>query len=166
MTLWDVEIDPYEDALLSCSRESLESLALEVIKTVPEYFDRPLDDLFDRGTVALFRNALEEFQAFSGASPIVVERWNEMFKDVYDWQDSSSPFIAASLVQGLGQFADLLLGRSDGEEVLEVLSSCYESVLSSARLGRAASIDDERRNPNCRAAVSRQVALIQEACGR
>ncbi|MFJ2416115.1 hypothetical protein [Streptomyces brevispora] len=166
MTLWDFEIGPHEEALSSCSREVLESLALKVIKTVPDYYGRPVEDLFDQSTITLFRGALEEFETFSGATPSVAERWDEMFEDGYDWQDSRSPFIAASLIQGVAQFADLLLGRSGDEEAVEVLSSCYESVLSAARLGRAISVDDERSDPNCRAAVSYQITLIREACGR
>lgn len=166
MTLWDVEIGPHEDALLGCSRSSLETLALKVIKKVPNYFGQPLEDLCDQDTVTLFRRALEEFETFSGATRAVEERWDGMFEDVYDWQDSRAPFTAASLMQGVGQLADLLLGRSGDEEVLEVLSSCYESVLSSARLVRAISVDTERSDPNCRAAVSHQITLIQEMYGR
>ncbi|MFD7865435.1 hypothetical protein [Streptomyces sp. NPDC059783] len=165
MTLWDVEIEPYEDALLECSRESLESLALKVIKNVPERFGSSLEEIFDQDTVTLFRSALEEFETFSGATSALADRWDALFEDVYDWQDSRSPFTAASLIQAVGQLADVLLGRSDDEEVLEVLSSCYESVLSSARLGRAISVDDERADPNCREAVAYQIALIQEMCG-
>ncbi|MET9448941.1 hypothetical protein [Streptomyces cinerochromogenes] len=124
----------------------------------------PLDEVFDDSTVTLYRRALDEFRSFTGTTDAVQEEWDLLFADAWDWQDSTSPFTAASLCQALAQYADFLLGEAP-EELLEVLSSCYESVLNTASLGRTVTVDAERGHPRCRRAVELQLALIREVCG-
>ncbi|MGW0081258.1 hypothetical protein [Streptomyces sp. NPDC003393] len=165
MTLWDAEIGRLQNSLLECPFEDLQGLGLRVIEETVTVYGRPLDELFDDASVTLFQEAIEEFRSFSGASEEVAERWDELFADAYDLQDSKSPFTAASLCQGLAQYADALLSEDAGEGIVEVLSSCYESVLSFASLGRIVTVDMEREDPRCRRAVDLQLTLIEQICG-
>jgi hypothetical protein len=165
MTLWDAEVGRFEDELLECPTESLRTLGLRVIEETVTVYGQPLEELFDQATVTLFRDAVVEFRSFTGSAEGVSERWGRLFADAYDWQDRKSPFTAASLCQALAQYADFLLGEDNAEEILEVLSSCYESVLSFAALGRTVTVDAEREDLRCRHAADLQLALIQEICG-
>ncbi|MGY3202190.1 hypothetical protein [Streptomyces sp. TE5632] len=166
MNLWDAEVGRFEDKLLECSVDSLRNLGLRVIEETVRVYGQPLEEVFDQATVTLFRNALEEFHLFAGSVVGVSGRWDQLFADAYDWQDSKSPFTAASLCQALAQYADFILGGGNSEEeILEVLSSCYESVLSFAALGRKVTVDAERESSHCRQAVDLQLTAIQDVCG-
>ncbi|MHB9861204.1 hypothetical protein [Streptomyces sp. YIM S03343] len=165
MTLWDAEVGRFEDDLLKCPVGSLRTLGLRVIEETPKVYVRPLEELFDQDTVALFRNAVGEFRSFAGCAETVSETWGQLFAEACDWQDSKSPFTAASLCQGLAQYSDFLLGEDNSEELLEVLSSCYESVLSVAALGRTFTVNAEQEDPRCRQAVGLQLAQLEEVCG-
>jgi hypothetical protein len=164
MTLWDAEIGRLQNGLLECSFEDLQRLGLRVIEETVTVYERPLDELFDDATVTLYQEALDAFRSFSGANEEVAERWDELFADAWDWQDSKFPFTAASLCQGLAQYADALLSEDAGEGIIEVLSSCYESVLSFASLGRIVTVEMEREDPRCRRAVDLQLRLIEQIC--
>ncbi|MGV9277004.1 hypothetical protein [Streptomyces griseosporeus] len=160
MTLWDVEVGRFSDGLLACSPESLRRLGLRVIEETVTVYGRPLEELFDASTVTLYRRAVEEFHSADAAQ----DEWDQLLADAWDWQDGKSPFTAASLCQALAQYADSVLGEAP-EGMLEVLSSCYESVLNAASLGRTVTVDAERGDPRCRRAVELQLALIEEFCG-
>ncbi|WP_405854132.1 hypothetical protein OG361_16065 [Streptomyces sp. NBC_00090] len=163
MTLWDVEVGRLADDLMECSADSLRILGLKAFEATLEVFGRPLGDLFDKETVAFYRHGLEEFRSVREFAEFTAER-REPFLEGYDWNDSKAPFTAASLSQGVAQYAGFLIGR-DEEEIVETLSSFYESVLSYAALGPIIDVEDERANAYCRRAVDEQLALIREICG-
>ncbi|MFF9626846.1 hypothetical protein [Streptomyces griseosporeus] len=170
MNLWDVEVGRFADGLQGCSSGSLRRLGLRVIEETVTVYGRPVDELFDEATVSLYRRAVDEFRSFdgvgsAGSADTVREEWDRLFADAWDWQDGRSPFTAASLCQALAQYADFLLAEGAAEGLLEVLSSCYESVLSFASLGRVVTVDMEREDPRCRRAIDLQSALIEEICG-
>ncbi|MFH8936734.1 hypothetical protein [Streptomyces griseosporeus] len=166
MNLWDVEVGRFADDLQRCSFGALRRLGLRVIEDTVTVYGRPVDELFDESTVTFYRRALDEFRSFDAAGSVdaVREEWDRLFKDAWDWQDSRSPFTAASLCQALAQYADFLLGEAAPEGLLEVLSSCYESVLSSASLGRIVTLDMEREDRRCHQAVTLQSVLIEQIC--
>ncbi|MEU2118724.1 hypothetical protein ABZ567_24475 [Streptomyces sp. NPDC016459] len=162
--MWDVEVGRFADDLLECPAESLRVLGLKVFEATLDVFGRPLDDLFDEETVTFYRGALEEFRSVQDLADFTPAR-RKPFLEGYDWHDGKAPFTAASLSQGVAQYAGFLIGR-DEEELVEALSSFYEAVLSFAALGRTASVEDERANGFCRTAVDEQLALIGEVRGR
>ncbi|MEV4336714.1 hypothetical protein [Streptomyces sp. NPDC049590] len=163
--LWDVEVaDRCAGGLEKCSWGALRSLGLKVIEETPGLFGRPLEEVFTPATVALFRAAVAEFGAVPGPLSETPEPWEELLADAWDWQDGNAPFTAASLVQGLVQYSEFLVGEGHPDDILEVLSSCYESVLSYASIGRTVTIDQERDNSYCRAAIDLQHRLIREHC--
>ncbi|MFE5732214.1 hypothetical protein ACFQ7A_15070 [Streptomyces sp. NPDC056528] len=163
MTLWDAEIGRLSDDLLECPTDSLRMLGLKAFEATLDVFGRPLGDLFDKETVAFLRHALEEFRSVGDCVEFTAEQ-REPFLEGYDWNDSKAPFTAASLAQGVAQYAGFLVGR-DEEEIVEALSSFYESVSAFAALGRIVSVEEERANEFCRRAVDEQLALIEEICG-
>ncbi|WP_189941929.1 hypothetical protein [Streptomyces aurantiogriseus] len=128
-------------------------------------FGRPLEELFDPSTVSLVSESLRAFQARLALGTDSPDVWGRLFAEGYDWQDGKSPFTAASLVQGFVQYAGFLTEDVNKGEIMEVLSSCYESVLSFAAIGRTITVEQERENPYVSGAVELQVTLIQEVCG-
>ncbi|OKJ57334.1 hypothetical protein [Streptomyces sp. CB02261] len=163
MTLWDVEVGRLADDLLELPPEPLRVLGLRVFEATLDVFGRPLEDLFVEETVAFCRRALEEFRSVRNVADFTPAR-REPFLEGYDWEDGKAPFAAASLSQGVAQYAGFLVGR-DAEELVEALSSFYESVLSFAALGRVVSVEDEHENDLCRRAVDEQLAWISEVRG-
>ncbi|WP_157535506.1 hypothetical protein [Nocardia inohanensis] len=165
MTLWDVDVAVFEDALLECPAAALQTLGIRVIEGTSRIFAVPLEELFDDSTSMLIHSSIDEFNSFSEPSNEAIERWAPIFESIENWQDSKSPFTAASFTEAIAQYAHFLFDREDRDALIESLSFCYESILSFARLGRTVTLDMERGNPYCRGAIQLQKDLIAEIVG-
>lgn len=165
MTLWDVEVGTLEDELQACSRDSLRVLGLKVIEGTSHIFGQPLPELFDPSTVDMIDVVVSEFNSVPEPSESVSEKWTSLFVDLDSWQDSRFPLTVASYMQAIAQYGNFLFERDGKNELIESLSSCYESVLSFARIGRRITIEMERDNSYCVEAIQLQKSLIRQICG-
>jgi hypothetical protein len=163
MNFWDVEIGRRESELMRISPTGKRALGLAVIEETVEGFDRPLSSVFSEETVEFITGALDSFRSCLRSGKFQDLATDAFLEAAYDASDGKAPFAAASLLKSLGEYAEFSVGQNWEEGLLEVMSSCYESVLSYEAIGRVVTIDDERQNTRCVRAIESQLRLIRQA---
>lgn len=161
MELWDQRVEPYAHALEGLNNGALCNLALDVIEATIPLLGLPLDEFFPPDRAELIKSALElrsrspkDWQVNSDFAMEMLTRYDELP------EVSVRPAVGAYLMALVRLFEGPPSSVS-ADDVMEILSSCYESVLMSHLTGRV-TIDDELDSDRCVAAISRQIGIIEE----
>ncbi|MCX5203132.1 hypothetical protein OG897_16960 [Streptomyces sp. NBC_00237] len=160
MELWDQQVEPYAQNLEGLEAVSLSNLSLDAIETTIPLIGPPFGEFFPPSHAALIELALElrrnnptGWHSDSASAARFLARYDEL-PDV-PVRPAVGPFFMAlvRLFEGSG---DAL----SPDDAMEILSSCYESVLMSHLAGNV-TLDDERNSHQCVSAINEQIQLIK-----
>ncbi|MFD8983020.1 hypothetical protein [Streptomyces sp. NPDC059564] len=159
LILWDYEISDRADVIRQLDRGRMFDLATSVVEGTIELFDPPFNEYFPLPIAELLGSAIRTCRE-SAPEWLVDKAWAEDFFDTLDLL----PKVAVR--PGVGPFSmaieNLVEALSEGREsdaALNVLSSCYEAILTSQLTGRV-TLGMERENEKCRRAIELQQSLI------
>ena len=161
MELWDRDVDERAEAAVSALVEGqLFSIAMDVIERTVPIFDPPFPEFFPPVARVLIESTIRQCRSVlpdGRLSEPEVERYFEVQEqiDSIATRPGVGPYLVAigRVVESLGS------GSIDADEVLEVMSSCYESIVMSNITGRE-SIEKELASPPCVAAIGMQLELV------
>ncbi|WP_156960636.1 hypothetical protein [Amycolatopsis taiwanensis] len=162
--LWDQVIDARADEVRRLSRVQLAELATGAIEGTVELFAVPFAEFCPPPVVELVTSATRDCRA-SAPEWRLAEAYLARFTDALDavqglpMRPGCGPLTMATL--GL---VESVTGDFEPDEVLEVLSSCYEAIVMSQLTGRV-TIERERENEQCRRALALQQDLISRFSG-
>ncbi|MEU9450643.1 hypothetical protein [Streptomyces sp. NPDC048277] len=162
MLLWDYESDGWDSLISGMTEELRRDLSLTCIEGTTESFHPSLEASFRAHTVNFIRAALRDFRDNLGdsASSIAVRDEEVFFDDLHALIDEDPAPGLAALVMAFSDYADCLRNRPLGnEDVLGILSSCYEAILNEERIPRVTP-ETERENENCRRALEAQRDMV------
>lgn len=160
MELWDQEVEPFAEVVESLDEAVLPDLALDVIESSIPLVAPSLRDFFPSGHVDLIGSVVAFRQAHAGDWWLDSE-FGEGFLAKYDElpevaiRPAVGPFMMA-----LVRLFEGLTSSLSADDVMEILSSCYESVLLS-HLSGLVTVEDERNSGRCVEEIDRQVRLIK-----
>ncbi|MFM9610090.1 hypothetical protein [Streptomyces niveiscabiei] len=161
LLLWDHVVERHEGALGQLEHAKLCGLAVSVIESTERLFEPPFVEFFPPATADLILSATAHARDSSPEWRLGRDFVDEFFR-LYD----SLPEVA--IRPGTGPFVmaavRLVGGMSEGmsaDEVLEILSACYEAILMSQLTGRV-TLEMQQENERCRAAIDVQERLIAQ----
>ncbi len=160
MELWDREVEPYGQNLKGLDGATLSNLACDAIEAAIPLIGPPSGGFFPPEHAALIEVAITfrrdhptDWQFDSHSAEDLLARYDELPN--VPVRAAVGPFLMA-LVR-LFEAPPHLLSVDDA---MEILSSCYESVLMS-HLGGRVTLEDERNSHRCVAAIGRQIEIIR-----
>lgn len=142
-------------------RTARRRLALDGIDLCFHAFRPSFDELFDGSTVNFAREALVLLRGRLGENSLGVPEV-QFFDDLYALQENDHSPGTASIVMAISEYADAMRRELSTDDVLAILSACYEAVLNSERIPRV-TIEAERDNESCARLISAQRDLIEAA---
>ncbi|MEU8233030.1 hypothetical protein AB0C12_25920 [Actinoplanes sp. NPDC048967] len=160
MDLWDRVVDPHEVDVSTLSAKNLVGLALDVIKDTATLFEPVFEQVFPGAHRQLVNSLLQS----RDAGPAGWADRGSFFEQYLARYDELPP---TAVVPAVGPFMTatvrlaegIVEKRFDPDGAMEVLSSCYESILMSRLSGRIKAADEEA-DPVCRRAVQGQLDAI------
>ncbi len=160
MELWDQKIEPYAQILESLEPRALSNLAFDVIEAELPLIGPPFEHFFPPDHAALIEFAIAfrrdhptDWQFDSTTAATILTRYDEL-PDV-PVRPAVGPFLMA-----LVRLFEASVNSLSVDDTMEILSSCYESVLMSHLTGRV-TLEDEKNSNQCIAAIDRQIDLIR-----
>lgn len=161
MQLWDQTIEGQADVVASLPVEALYPLAFAVIEQTIPIFDPPFEEFFPEVVREVIESTLAKIRE---AEPGFRFQRYDVEADFAE-RDSIG---AVSLIPGTGAFlvaigrlVEAMVGTIDSDDVLEIMSACYEAIVMSSLSGKE-SLDKEMNSERCVAAIRMQQRLIQE----
>jgi hypothetical protein len=159
LLLWDHIVEPRSEALEILQGAQLANLALDVIEATLSVLDPPFPEFFPQEHCELINSAIV-LRADHPADWQADRDFPEDFLGRYD----SLPEIAVRPAVGPFLMAfvrlfEVLPGSLAVDDAMEILSSCYESILMSQLTGRV-TLEDQEENDRCREAIRLQLDLI------
>ncbi|MCX4806664.1 hypothetical protein OG594_34435 [Streptomyces sp. NBC_01214] len=159
MELWDREVEPYRHTLERLDAVTLSNLAFDAIEAAIPLIGPPFEGFFPPDHAALIEIAI----AFRRDHPT---DWQFDSRSAKDFLARYDDLPDAHVRPAVGPFFMTLVRLFEAppnllsaEDAMEILSSCYESVLMSHLRGRI-TLEDERNSHQCVAAIGRQIEII------
>ncbi|WP_328748206.1 hypothetical protein OHT57_22105 [Streptomyces sp. NBC_00285] len=164
LLLWDHVIERHADALGQLDRADLCELAVGVIESTGRLFDPPFSEFFPPAAADL---VLSTIRQLNESSP----EWRLSQDGVAEFYRRQDSLPEVAIRPGVGPFVMAVMrlvggvsGVMTADEVLEILSACYEAILMSQLTGRV-TIQMQQENERCRAAIDLQEQLIARHLG-
>ncbi|WP_157856157.1 hypothetical protein [Actinacidiphila yeochonensis] len=161
LLLWDHVIERHAGALDRLDRAKLCGLAVDVIESTEHLFNPPFAEFFPPATAELILSTMVHIRDTSPDWRLSREYADEFFASHDSLPEVAvrpgvGPFVMAvvRLVGGLSE-------KMTADEVLEILSACYEAILMSQLTGRV-TLEMQQGNERCRAAIDLQERLTAQ----
>ncbi|MFJ4091822.1 hypothetical protein ACIPYS_09585 [Kitasatospora sp. NPDC089913] len=161
LLLWDRTIEPYGPVLERLGSSDLLGLSLDVVESTLRLFDPPFPGFFPPEHAELIGHVIQARSPGSG-------EWNfdQDFVEEILLRYDSLPEVAVRPAVGpflmgivrLFEAGPLSLSVDDA---MEILSSCYESILMSRLTGRA-TLEDQENDERCSESIRLQVKAISK----
>ncbi|MGN9801927.1 hypothetical protein [Micromonospora sp. L32] len=160
MELWDRDVAPRAERLDELPAPLLYQLATEVIERTIPVFEPRFEEFFPPSAVALVRRFLAECKDRLPDRRLLETEVDEYFSVQEELALVPTRLGVGPFLVALGRLVESSGERGiDGEQVLEILSACYESIVMSNISGRE-SIEKELANPLCMAEIKMQHELL------
>lgn len=160
LELWDQKVEPYAQSLEKFKDTTLSNLAFDVIEATIPLIGPPFKEFFPPNHAALIEFAITfrrdrptDWRLDSMVSAEFLARYEDL-PDV-PIRPAVGPFFMA-----LVRLFETPVNSLSADGAMEILSSCYESVLMSHLTGRV-TLEDERNSDRCISAIDRQIELIR-----
>ncbi|MFE2877401.1 hypothetical protein ACFXG6_27290 [Streptomyces roseus] len=160
MELWDQKVEPYAQSLDKFDATTLSNLAFDAVEAAIDLIGPPFGDFFPPGHAALIESSITfrrdhpaDWQFDSEFAANLLNRYDDLPDAPV--RPAVGPFFMA-----LVRIFEVSANSLSVDDVMEILSSCYESVLMSHLTGRV-TLEDERNSDQCTTAIDRQIRLIR-----
>ncbi|MFI8503505.1 hypothetical protein ACIGFK_34100 [Streptomyces sp. NPDC085524] len=162
MELWDQKMDSYTQSLERLESAELANIAFDAIEAMIPLLGLPLDEFFPPSRAALIESTLH----FRHDRPA---DWHLDYEFAQNFLAKCDELPNVALRPAVGPFFMALVRlfeapprSASADDAMEILSSCYESVLMSQLTGRV-TLEDERNSSPCVAAIDQQIKIIGAA---